>query len=77
MSEKNLDEFFRDSETTFQTRQEKRVQTTKEKTTKTRGKISKFFVDRFSFDANVELTDKCSVLYRRNYVIKNIIFISV
>ncbi len=75
MSEKNLDEFFRDSETTFKTRQEKRVQTTKEKTTKTRGKISKFFVDRFSFDANVELTDKCSVLYRRNYVIKNIIFI--
>lgn len=38
--------------------------------------IKKFFRERFSFDFNVDITNKASVLYRRNCVIKNIIFLA-
>ena len=75
MPEKNLDDFFRGETKEYkrETRKEKNVQ--KSNISKD-GAFFKFFRDRFSFDMNVDLTDKCSVLYRRNYVIKNIIFLA-
>ena len=40
------------------------------------GKISDFFVSRFSFEAGVDILNETSVLYRKNRVIRNIIFIT-
>lgn len=39
-------------------------------------KIKDFFSNAFSFEKNVNLTDDTQVLYRRNVVIKNVIFLS-
>lgn len=38
--------------------------------------INNFFKDKFAIEANVDITDDCQMLYRRNIVIKNIIFFS-
>ena len=38
--------------------------------------IREFFRKNFSFDSGVDLNDEVEVLYRRNIVIKNIIFVS-
>jgi len=38
--------------------------------------ISDFFVKRFSFEAGIDILDETSVLYRKNRVIRNIIFIT-
>lgn len=38
--------------------------------------INKFFKDKFIMESDVDITDDCAVLYRRNVVIKNIIFFS-
>ena len=75
MPEKNLDDFFRGETKEFkrETKKEKSVRKTQ---ISKDGAFFKFFRDRFSFDIDVDLTDKCSVLYRRNYVIKNIIFLA-
>lgn len=39
-------------------------------------KINKFFSDRFGFEKGIDITDETLVLYRKNVVIKNIIFVS-
>ncbi len=39
-------------------------------------RISKLFDDTFGFEKNIDISDDCAVLYRRNIVIKNIIFLS-
>ncbi len=39
-------------------------------------RIAKLATDRFSFEAGVDVLDEVSVLYRRNRVIKNIIFLT-
>lgn len=39
-------------------------------------KIKDFLVSRFSFEAGVDILDETSVLYRKNRVIRNIIFIT-
>ena len=76
MPEKNLDDFFRREDGSSKTIKTVKV---REKENKERirkdNRFLKFFRDRFSFDENVDLTDKCSVLSRRNIVIKNIIFL--
>ena len=41
-----------------------------------KAKINNFFQKNFSFDSGVDLNDEVEVLYRRNKVIKNIIFVS-
>lgn len=38
--------------------------------------LSKFFIDKFAVEADVDITDDTQMLYRRNIVIKNIIFFS-
>lgn len=44
------------------------------KWTKTR--FSRFFDDKFGFEKGIDISDETQVLYRRNVVIKNIIFLS-
>jgi len=39
-------------------------------------KVKNFFLKNFSFESGVNLNDECEVLYKRNVVIKNIIFVS-
>ena len=39
-------------------------------------KITQFFINRFSFEAGVDILDETSVLYRKNLVIRNIIWIT-
>lgn len=39
-------------------------------------KIQNFFIKRFSFEAGVDILDETSVLYRKNRVIRNIIFVT-
>ncbi len=39
-------------------------------------KITDFFIKRFSFEAGIDILDETSVLYRKNRVIRNIIFIT-
>lgn len=76
MPEKNLDDFFRQQDT------EPVKPGRKIKKERTAGKphkansFSDFFRERFSFDMNVDLTNPTSVLYRRNYVIRHIIFLA-
>ena len=72
MSEKNLDDFFKQD---YPKNEEIK---TKEKVIKDKASSSfnEFFRNRFSFDVDVDLTDKTSILYRRNVVIKNIIFLT-
>lgn len=41
-----------------------------------REKVTSFFNKHFSFDADIDLSNKAEVLYRKNIVIKNIIFLS-
>ena len=41
-----------------------------------RKKILSFFERNFSFEHGVDLNDEVEVLFRRNIVIKNIIFVS-
>jgi len=48
----------------------------KSKAAKFWGRIKAFFVSRFSFEAGVDILDETSVLYQKNLVIKNIIFIT-
>lgn len=43
---------------------------------KTKIKENKFFVNNFGFERGIDITDDTQVLYRKNYVIKNIVFIS-
>lgn len=82
MPEKNLEDFFRGEEkkTTRERVKEESYDEYKssahENSSGFQQKLKKFFSDRFSFDKNVILTDKCSVLFRRNTVIKNIIFLA-
>ena len=38
--------------------------------------ITNFFVSRFSFEAGVDILDETSVLYRKNRVIRNIVFVT-
>ena len=39
-------------------------------------KENKFFVNNFGFESGIDIADDTQVLYRKNYVIKNIVFIS-
>lgn len=39
-------------------------------------KENKFFINKFGFESGIDITDDTQVLYRKNYVIKNIVFIS-
>ncbi len=39
-------------------------------------KLRQFFINRFSFEAGVDILDETSVLYRKNLVIKNILWIT-
>ena len=39
-------------------------------------RLMQFFVSRFSFEAGVDILDETSVLYRRNLVIKNILWVT-
>jgi hypothetical protein len=39
-------------------------------------RLSQFFISRFSFEAGVDILDETSVLYRRNLVIKNILWVT-
>ncbi|MGL4949174.1 MAG: hypothetical protein ACRC5M_02240 [Anaeroplasmataceae bacterium] len=39
-------------------------------------KTKKFIDDNFGFENKVDISDECAVLYRRNIVIKNVIFLS-
>ncbi len=39
-------------------------------------RLSQFFISRFSFEAGVDILDESSVLYRRNLVIKNILWVT-
>jgi hypothetical protein len=48
----------------------------KSKAAKTWVKVKDFFVSRFSFEAGVDILDETSVMYRKNLVIKNIIFMT-
>lgn len=48
----------------------------KTRTSKLGHKISDFFVKRFSFEAGIDILDEKQVLYRKNRVIRNIIFIT-
>ncbi|MDY0010560.1 MAG: hypothetical protein RBR96_02335 [Candidatus Izemoplasmatales bacterium] len=40
------------------------------------GKVEDFFTQRFSFETGVDILDETSVLYRKNRVIRNIIFVT-
>ncbi|MDD3712089.1 MAG: hypothetical protein PHZ28_01170 [Candidatus Izemoplasmatales bacterium] len=40
------------------------------------GKVENFFTQRFSFETGVDILDETSVLYRKNRVIRNIIFVT-
>ena len=48
----------------------------KKKSPKFFSKIKDFLVSRFSFEAGVDILDETSVLYRKNRVIRNIIFVT-
>ena len=79
MPEKNLEDFFKVETKEKPSRVHTRSERERKNTFKESGFLNAarhFFTDRFSFDANVILTDKCSVLHRRNVVIKNIIFLA-
>ena len=79
MPEKNLEEFFKVETKEKPSRAHNRSERERRNSFKENGFLNtfhQFFTDRFSFDANVNLTDKCSVLHRRNVVIKNIIFLA-
>lgn len=39
-------------------------------------KDNKFFINNFGFESGIDITNDTQVLYRKNYVIKNIVFIS-
>lgn len=39
-------------------------------------KLNKFFSNSFGFESNIDISDETQVLYRRNVVIKNIIFLT-
>ena len=45
---------------------------------KIKGKIknTSFFKDKFGFESGIDITNDNQVLYRKNFVIKNIIFVS-
>ncbi|MDE5715799.1 MAG: hypothetical protein K2I42_06655, partial [Anaeroplasmataceae bacterium] len=43
---------------------------------KTKIKNNKFFSNAFGFESGIDITDDTKVLYRKNIVIKNIIFVS-
>ena len=36
-------------------------------------KENKFFINKFGFESGIDITDDTQVLYRKNYVIKNIV----
>ena len=79
MPEKNLEDFFKVETREKPSRVRDRSDKERKRSIKENGLLNafrQFFTDRFSFDANVNLTDKCSVLHRRNVVIKNIIFLA-
>ncbi|HRX92214.1 MAG TPA: hypothetical protein P5042_05335 [Candidatus Izemoplasmatales bacterium] len=48
----------------------------KNKISKFFAKVKQFFVTRFSFEAGVDILDDTSVLYRKNMVIRNIIWLT-
>ncbi len=77
MNEKNLDDFFKKEidEKNVKRVREKRKKPILEKGPKSTS-FREFFRNRFSFDVNVDLTNPTNVLYRKNYVIKNIIFLA-
>ena len=79
MPEKNLEDFFKVETKEKPSRTRTKIGKERRSSYKESGFFSvfrRFFTDRFSFDANVILTDKCSVLHRRNVVIKNIILLA-
>ena len=39
-------------------------------------KNTSFFKDKFGFESGIDITNDNQVLYRKNFVIKNIIFVS-
>ena len=39
-------------------------------------KDNKFFINNFGFESGIDIANDTQVLYRKNYVIKNIVFIS-
>ena len=78
--EKTLEDFFKQSEKDIKIKKARTTQS-KSKTNyrpsvSSDNKIISFFRSRFSFDADVDLTSPVNVLYRRNYVIKNITFLA-
>lgn len=75
--EKSLEEFFKGSTKEYKTKKTRNVSKSsppkvRENDSKGENFFVRFFKKRFSFDEDVDLTNPTNVLYRRNYVIKNI-----
>ena len=78
--EKSLEDFFKGSSSDYEVKKKnyKKIQSNQhyENIRRKDTKISRFFIKMFSFDADIDLTNPTSVLYRKNYVIRNIIFLA-
>ena len=79
--ERSLEDFFKGSEKEYNVKKARNNRTKTSVTSRSSASISDnkiidFFKSRFSFDTDVDLTNPVNVLYRRNYVIKNITFLA-
>ena len=77
MGEKTLEDYFRESDPKYNLKKSKHKKDSQNDNPKKKvSSFKEFFLSKFSFDLDVDLTDPTSILYRRNYCIRNIIFLA-
>lgn len=76
MEEKTLEDFFKESDSKY-TRKTKKQKSQKSSVDRNENEswFIELFKNYFSFDKDVNLTNPTEVLYRKNYCIKNIVFL--